>query len=205
MLVVDDHWIVRQGLGLIIEQEPDMDLVGSVASGEEAIAVYAREKPDVVLMDLLLPGIDGIEAIGAIRQSDPQARIVVLTMHDGDECIHRALEAGAKSYLLKGASSIDLVRVIREVHLGGKPLQDDIRERLDDRGARPGLTPREVDVLQLVSEGNRNKEIADLLSISEETVQVHLRNVFGKLDVRDRTAAVHVALRRGIIHVRSHS
>jgi len=201
--VVDDHWIVRQGLGLIIEQEPDMDLAGSVASGEEAIAVYLRERPDVVLMDLLLPGMDGVDAISAIRRADANARIVVLTMHDGDECIHRALEAGASSYLLKGSSSVDLIRVIREVHSGGKPLQPDIRERLEDRTARPGLTPREIDVLQLVSEGHRNKEIAELLSISEETVQVHLRNVFSKLDVRDRTAAVHVALRRGIIHVRS--
>lgn len=201
ILVVDDHAIVRDGLALIASRENDLEIAGVAATGEEAIAAFERSHPDVVLMDLQLPGISGVEAIRAIRRSDPQARVIVLTMYGGDEDIHRALEAGATTYVLKGSPSDELARVIRNVHAGERPLHPDVQARLESRAARPTLTEREINVLELVSYGQRNKEIAAQLSISEETVQVHLKHIFTKLDVHDRTAAVYVALRRGIIHI----
>ena len=201
VLVVDDHRIVRDGLGLIISREKDIEVVASAGSGEEAVAAFRRQRPDVVLMDLQLPGMSGVEAIRAIRGIDADARIVVLTMYDGDEDIYRALEGGATTYLLKDSVSDDLIGVVRDVHAGGRPMAADVKARLADRAARPTLTQREVRVLQLVLRGKRNKEIAGALSISEETVEVHLKNIFTKLDVHDRTAAVYVALRRGILHV----
>jgi len=201
VLVVDDHRIVREGLSLIIGREKDVNVAGFAATGEEAVAAYERDRPDIVLMDLQLPGISGVDAIRGIRRANPSARIVVLTMYDGDEDIYRALEAGATTYLLKDSLSDDLIRVIREVHAGGRPMPADVKARLDDRAARRALTEREIRVLQLVMHGKRNKEIAASLSISEETVEVHLKNIFSKLEVHDRTAAVYVALRRGILHV----
>ena len=201
VLVVDDHRIVREGLALIIDREADIEVVGTAASGEEAVAAFTRDRPDIVLMDLQLPGMSGLEAIRDIRRLDPRARIVVLTMYGGDEDIHRALEVGATTYLLKDSLSDDLIRVVREVHAGGRPMTPDVKARLDDRAAHPALTQREIRVLQVVMEGKRNKEIAASLSISEETVEVHMKNIFTKLGVHDRTAAVYVALRRGIIHV----
>jgi DNA-binding NarL/FixJ family response regulator len=201
VLVVDDHWVVREGLALIMAREADIDVVGAVATGEEAVAVFLRQRPDVVLMDLQLAEMSGVEAICEIRESDPNARIVVLTMYDGDEDVHRALQAGAMTYLLKGSPSHDLIRVIRDVHAGKRPLRPDVQVRLEDRAARPTLTHREIDVLERVLKGERNKEIAASLSIAEDTVQAHLKNIYVKLDVHDRTAAVYVALRRGIIHV----
>jgi DNA-binding NarL/FixJ family response regulator len=200
ILVVDDHAVVRDGLALIAGREEDLEIAGVAATGEEAIAVFERSRPDVVLMDLQLPGMSGVDAIRAIRRSDPDARVIVLTMYAGDEDIHRALEAGATTYLLKGSPSDELARVIRHVHAGERPLHPDLQARLESRAARPTLTEREINVLALVSYGQRNKEIAAQLSISEETVQVHLKHIFAKLDVHDRTAAVYVALRRGIIH-----
>ena len=202
LLVVEDHRVVRDGLTLILERASDLEVVGAAAKGEEAVAVFERERPDIVLMDLQLPGMSGVDAIRAIIQRDPHARVVVLTMYDGDEDIHRALEAGATTYLLKGSPSDDLIRIVRAVHAGGQPIPQDVRQRLEDRASRPSLTQREVRVLELVLQGQRNKEIATTLSISDDTVQVHLKNIFTKLDVHDRTAAVYVALRRGIIHVR---
>ena len=201
VLVVDDHWVAREGLAAVIEREPDIELVASAATGQEAVAAFAKERPDVVLMDLQLGEMSGVDAIRQIRKLDPNARVVVLTMYDGDEDIHQALHAGATTYLLKGSPSDDLIRVLHEVHDGKRPVGPDVQARLDDRATRPTLTPREVDVLRLVLEGNRNKEIADSLSISEDTVTAHLKNIFAKLDVHDRTAAVYVALRRGILHV----
>lgn len=201
VLVVDDHRIVREGLALIINREADIEVVGTAASGEEGVAAFTRDRPDIVLMDLQLPGMSGVEAIRDIRRLDPRARIVVLTMYGGDEDIHRALEVGATTYLLKDSLSDDLIRVVREVHAGGRPMTPDVKARLDDRAAHPTLTQREIRVLQVVMEGKRNKEIAASLSISEETVEVHMKNIFTKLGVHDRTAAVYVALRRGIIHV----
>lgn len=202
VLCVDDHRIVREGVGLIIDREPDMQVVASAATGEEAVALFTRERPDVTLMDLQLPTMSGIEAIQAIRREDPGAHIIVLTMYQGDEDIHRALSAGAATYLLKDTLSDDLIRYVREVHSGRRPIRADVKARLDERAAAPTLTPREIQVMELVAEGKRNKEIAPLLGISEETVQVHMRNIFAKLKVSERTAALNVALRRGIVHIK---
>ena len=202
IFIVDDHRIVREGLTLIIERERDMSVVGAAATGEEALDALQHVRPSVILMDLNLPGMSGVETIRALRQRKSAIPIVVLTMYQGDEDIRRALEAGATTYLLKHSLSDDLVRVIRDVYEGKRPLPPDVQARLDDGAARPTLSKREVEVLELVLEGDRNKEIADALSISQETVRVHLRTIFAKLDVHDRTAAVKVALRRGIVHIK---
>ena len=198
---VDDHRVMLEGLALLIGRQADMEVVGSATNGEEAIDSVARMKPDVTLMDLQLPGVSGLDAIRKIRQSDPHARIVVLTMYQGDEDIYRALEAGAATYLLKDALSEDLVRVIREVHSGGRPLGRDVEAALAGRLKQPPLTPREVEVVRLIAEGMRNKEIAVTLGISEQTAKVHVKNILAKLNVNDRTAVIPVALRRGIIHL----
>jgi two-component system, NarL family, response regulator len=202
VLCVDDHRIVREGIGLIIARQADMEVVGSAATGEEAVLLFRRERPDVTLMDLQLPTMSGLDAIRSIRREDAEARIIVLTMYQGDEDIHRALSAGATTYLLKDTLSDDLIRFVREVHAGRSPIRADVKARLDERAGQPTLTPREVQVMELVYEGRRNKEIATLLGISEETVQVHLKNIFAKLKVGERTAAVNVALRRGIVHIK---
>ncbi len=202
VLCVDDHRLVREGISLLIGRQPDMEMVGSVASGEEAVVAFADQRPDVTLMDLQLRSMSGLEAIRAIRRSHPDARIVVLTMYEGDEDIHSALAAGAVTYLLKDMLSDDLMRVIREVHAGERPIRADVQARLDERATHSTLTPREVQVIQQVADGRRNKEVAAALNISEETVQVHLKNIFAKLSVNERTAAVNVALRRGIVHIR---
>lgn len=201
VLCVDDHRIVREGIALILAREPDIEVVASAANADEAVAEFKRHQPDVTLMDLRLGERNGIDAIKEIRRDYPDARIVVLTMYQGDEDIHRALSAGAATYLLKDALSDDLIRVVREVHAGGHPIGPDVRARLDHRAAHPTLTPREIQVLQLVSQGKRNKEIAAILGLSDDTVPVHVKNIFAKLRVNERTAAVNVALRRGIIHI----
>jgi DNA-binding NarL/FixJ family response regulator len=202
VLCVDDHRIVREGIALIIDREPDMQVVGSAATGEEPVALFKRERPAITLMDLQLPAMSGLEAIKEIRREDANAHVIVLTMYQGDEDIHRALAAGAATYLLKDTLSDDLIRFVREVHTGRRPIRPDVKARLDERAAGATLTPREIQVMELVAEGKRNKEIAALLGISEETVQVHLKNVFAKLKVSERTAAVNVALRRGIVHIK---
>ena len=201
LLCVDDHAIVREGIGLIVNREADMTLVGSVATGEEAIEFFSRERPDVTLMDLQLATISGAEAIRAIKGTHPEARIIVLTMYEGEEHIHRAMSAGAATYLLKDTLSADLVRVIRQVHSGEPAVSADVEAALQTRASHPALTPREVEILYVVAEGKRNKEIGAALSISEETVVTHLKNIFTKLGVNDRTAAVALAVRRGIIHL----
>jgi DNA-binding NarL/FixJ family response regulator len=198
---VDDHWIVREGLAAIIASEPDMVVAGSAATGEEAIALFKQHRPDITLMDLRLRTMSGLQAIEAIRREQPDAKVVVLTMYQGDEDIFRALAAGASAYLLKETLSDDLVRIVREVHAGTHELSHDVQTRLNVRAAQPTLTTREIQVLELVSQGHRNKEIASVLGISEETVHVHLKNIFSKLKVNERTAAVNVALRRGIVHI----
>ena len=201
VLCVDDHRIVREGLSLIIGRQPDMDVVGLAASGEEAVELFLRLTPDVTLMDLQLGTMGGVEAIRVIRHHDPGARIVVLTMYQGDEDIYRALEAGASTYLLKDTLSDDLVRVVRQVHAGDHPIMPGVEARLAERAAGPTLTRREVQVIELISQGMRNKEIAASLGISEETAHVHVRNILAKLRVKDRSGAINVALRRGIIHI----
>ncbi len=202
VMCVEDHRIVREGIALIINQEPDMEVVGACATGEEAIALYRSSRPDVTLMDLRLGRTSGVYAIKAIRKEDPQARIVVLTMYEGDEDIYRAHAAGATTYLLKDTLSSDLIDVVRAVHAGERPVRPDVQARLAQRAAGPTLTSREVEVLQLVSEGLRNKEIGATLGITEGTVQIHVKNIFGKLNVNDRTGAVQIAVRRGLIQMR---
>jgi len=201
VLCVDDHRLVREGLALIIGREPDMEIVGLASSGEESVELCGRLRPDVTLMDLQLGTMSGVEAIRTIKRQQPSARIVVLTMYQGDEDIHRALDAGAATYLLKDMLSDDLVRVVRQVHAGEQPVTPGVQARLAERAAGPTLTPREVQVIELVSQGMRNKEVAAALGISEETAHVHVRNILAKLKVNDRSAAITVALRRGIIHL----
>jgi DNA-binding NarL/FixJ family response regulator len=203
ILCVDDHRIVREGIGLIIDRQTDMEVVGAAATGEEAVELALRLRPDVTLMDLQLGAMSGVQTIRAIRANEPDARIVALTMYQGDEDIYRAIEAGAAAYLLKDTLSEDLIRIVRAVHAGGNPeLTPDVQARLAERATRPTLTSRELQVVELMSLGMRNKEIAAALAISDETAQVHVKNILGKLDAKDRTAAVSIAARRGIIHIR---
>ena len=201
VLCTDDHLIVREGIELIIGQQPDMQVVASAATGEEAIELYRTHRPDVTIMDLQLGTMSGLEAIQGIRHEDPHARIVVLTMYQGDEDVYRAMEAGASTYLFKDSISDDLIRVIRSVHAGEQPVTPAVEARLAERAARPALTKRELQVLTRISRGMRNREIAAELDVTEDTGVVHVRNIFWKLNVKDRTEAAHVALRRGIIHV----
>jgi two-component system NarL family response regulator len=202
VMCVEDHRIVREGIALIINQEPDMEVVGACATGDEAVAMYRQVQPDVVLMDLRLGKTSGVDAIKAIRQENPNARIVVLTMYEGDEDIFRAHQAGATTYLLKDTLSSDLIRVVRAVHAGERPVTPEVQARLAERAASPTLTTREIEVLQLISEGLRNKEVGATLGIAEGTVQIHVKNIFAKLNVNDRTGAVQVAVRRGLIQMR---
>ena len=201
VLCVDDHRIVREGLALIIGRQPDMEVVGTASSGEEAVEVFSLLRPDITLMDLNLRGMSGLDAIKVIRRLDATARVIVLTMHNGEEYIHRALEAGAASYLLKDTLSDYLIGVIRDVYAGRRTLPPDVEARLAERAGNAHLTPREVQVVELISQGMRNKEIAAALGISFETAQVHVKNILAKLKVQDRTAAVSVAVRRGIIQL----
>lgn len=202
VLLVDDHRIVREGLAHVIDRQPDMRIAGAAATEEEAIQLYRQHRPDLTIMDLQLRGGSGVNAIRTIRSEDPCARIVVLTMMRGDEDIHRALEAGALTYLLKDTAIEDLTRIIREVHAGkSQPISPEVKAQIAARAERPALTGRETEVLELVRRGLRNREIGASLGISEETVQSHVRSILSKLDAQDRTAAVDVALRRGILHL----
>jgi two-component system NarL family response regulator len=201
ILCVDDHRIVREGIASLIDRQPDMRVVASAASGEEAIDLFIEHQPDITLMELQLGVMDGITAIKIIRRRSPEARIVVLTMRRGDEDIHRALEAGVSAYLMKDTISDDLIRVLREVQAGEHPMPADVEARLAERATRATLTDREVQVVELVAQGMRNKDIGVSLGISETTVQVHVKNILAKLQVQDRSGAITAAIRRGIIHI----
>lgn len=201
LMCVDDHRLILEGIAAMVGREPDMQLVATAPSGEQALELYRQHRPDLVLMDLHLPGRGGIETIQAICRDNPRARFIVLTMLQGDEDIYRALRAGAATYLLKDALADDLVRVIREVHGGGRPLPPHVAAALASHEAHPALTPREIEVLELLAQGCRNKEISGMLGISDSTTKLHVKNILSKLNVNDRTAAVTVALRRGIIHL----
>jgi DNA-binding NarL/FixJ family response regulator len=200
VLCVDDHPIVRDGLASAISDQPDMVVIGEAATGEEAVALFKKHRPDITLMDLRLRGMSGLDAIRAIHELDVNSRVIVLTMYEGDEDIHRALAAGAAAYLLKDTLSDDLLRVIREVHGGGAPMTVEVEARLAERATQPKLTPREIEVIERVASGRRNKEIADDLGIRLDTVEVHLRNIFTKLGAKERISAVKIAMRRGIVH-----
>ena len=202
VLLVDDHRIVREGLAMVIDRQPDMRVTASAASADEAVQCYQQDRPDVTIMDLQLGGTSGVTAIRTIRALDPSARIVVLTMMRGDEDIYRAMEAGAATYLLKDTAIEELTQIVRDVHAGRNPrVSAEVRAQMAARAERPVLTSREAQVLELVRRGLRNREIGISLGISEETVQSHVRSILSKLDVPDRTAAVDVALRRGILHL----
>jgi DNA-binding NarL/FixJ family response regulator len=201
VLCVDDHPLVREGIIRKVDLQPDMKVIATAVTGEEAVNLFRQHRPDITLMDLQLPTMSGLDAIRAIRKEDEHAKIIVLTMYHGDEDIHRALQAGAATYVLKNTASDDLIRVMREVQGGARPIPADTAVQLAARAIRSSLTSREVTVVELIAKGMRNKEIAAALGISEDTAEVHIRNIFAKFDVKDRTAAVMVALRRGIIHI----
>ena len=199
VLCVDDHAIVREGLVSLIEGDPGLTMVGEAESAERAVAEFLRTKPDVTVIDLRLPDRDGVEVIKEIRRDFPQARFIVLTSSEGDIDMRRALEAGAQAYLIKGAVRKELREIIRTVHSGGRYIPPDVAQKIADNLDSPAPTARELEVLKLVGEGLRNKEIAGKLSIGEDTVKMHLRNVMRKLNVNDRTHAVMLAVRRGLI------
>ena len=201
VLCVDDHPMIREGVSAMIKRQSDMELVGAAATGEQAVELFRDRAPDVTLMDLQLPSMSGLEAIRALRRADPEARVIVLTMFQGDEDIHRALQAGAATYLLKDVRSAELLSVIRQVHAGERPYPAAVRTLLAGRTGTSVLTSRENDVMLLIAKGLRNKEIAGQLNLSEETVKVHVKSILAKFGVQDRSAAIRVALQRGFVHL----
>jgi two-component system, NarL family, response regulator len=202
VLCADDHRLMREGIARIVGVQPDMTIVAQASDGEQAVAQFLKYRPDVTLMDLEMPTMNGVQAIQAIRAQQADARIVVLTMYHGDEDIHRAIAAGAMGYLLKDTLPDDLIRVIREVHSGRRAIPPEIAAVLEQRASQPTLTFRESQVLELLATGKRNKEIAAALGISGDTASAHIKSIFQKFNVHDRTAALAEALRRGIIHIR---
>jgi DNA-binding NarL/FixJ family response regulator len=201
VMVADDHHVVRQGLVALLKTVPDFQVVTEAADGREAIDRYDQTRPDVALMDLRMPNLGGVEAIAQIRQKHPSARVIVLTTFDGDEDIYRAIQAGAKGYLLKGMSAEELIDAIRAVHAGKSRIPSSVAEKLADRMSGPGLTGRELEVLKGIVAGRSNKEIGNDLSISEATVKTHINNLLSKLGAADRTQAATMALQRGIVHL----
>jgi len=201
ILSVDDHPLLREGIAAIINNQPDMVLVSQASSGTEAIQCHRNHRPDVTLMDLRLPDLSGIDTMIAIRTEFPEARIIMLTTFEGDVEIQRALEAGARGYLLKNMPPSELVQVIRQVYAGKKRIPPDVAAHLAEHMSDDALTPREIEVLQHIAFGNRNRDIGERLFISEETVKVHIKHIMDKLGARDRTQAIAIAARRGIIEL----
>ncbi len=201
ILVADDHPMLREGIVAVIERQADMTIVGEARDGAEAIDAHARLKPDVTLMDVQMPGVDGLAAIEAIRATSPEAAIVVLTTYPGDTQALRALRAGATGYLLKSCIRKDLLDTIRAVHAGRRAIAPEVAQEIALHSFDDRLSDRETDILRLVAEGHPNKQIAWRLSLSTDTVKAHLKNIFAKLDVGDRTHAVIVAARRGFIRI----
>jgi DNA-binding NarL/FixJ family response regulator len=199
ILSVDDHPLLREGIATIINNQADMLLVSQASNGTEAIQQFREHRPDVTLMDLRLPDLSGIDALLAIRIEFPDARIIMLTTFEGDVEIQRALEAGARGYLLKNMPPNDLVEAIRQVHAGKKRVPAEVAAQIAEHMGDEDLTGREIEVLRLIGGGNRNRDIADLLFISEETVKVHIKHIMDKLGAKDRTQAIAIAVRRGII------
>lgn len=198
---VDDHPLLREGIAALINNQPDMDLVAEASNGAEAIQVFKQQLPDVTLLDLRLPDMSGIDVLIAIRSEFPEARIIMLTTFEGDVEIQRALQAGARGYLLKNMPPSELLDVIRQVHEGKKRIPPEVASQLAEHMSDGVLTEREVEVLREVADGNRNREIAARLFISEETVKVHIKHIMEKLGAADRTQAVAIGLRRGIIQL----
>jgi DNA-binding NarL/FixJ family response regulator len=200
ILTVDDHPLLRKGIAALVNAEPDMKLVAEASNGQEAIEKFHSHRPDLILMDLQMPGVNGIEAIDRILKEDSGAKIIVLTTYSGDAQVLRALKTGARAYILKRQVHRELLETIRAVHAGQKRIPSELAAELLIDG-REGLTPREVDVLQLVAEGRANKEIAEHLSIGEASVKSHVANILSKLRANDRAHAVAISLKRGIIEL----
>ena len=203
VLVVEDHHVVRQGLVALLSVVDGLEVVGEAADGVEAIVQFRKHQPDVTLIDLRLPRLSGVEVIERIRMETPQARFIVLTTYDGDEDIYRAMQAGARAYLLKGMTSEELIATIRTVDAGKSYIPPAIAEKLAERMGTEELTPREFDVLEQIVRGKSNKEIATELEISEATVKTHINSMLGKLGVTDRTQAATAAIQRGIVTLES--
>lgn len=201
LLIVEDHHVVRKGLIALLQASPEVEIVGEAADGLEAIERFHALRPDITLMDLRLPKLGGADVITQLRASDPAARFIVLTTFDGDEDIYRALQAGARAYLLKGMTVDELLSTIRIVHSGKTRIPSAIAEKLADRVSGQELTPRELAVLERIVAGRANKEIATDLHISETTVKSHINSLLGKLGVADRTHAATLALQRGLVHL----
>ena len=201
ILSVEDHPVFRQGLAAIVSAERDMLLVGQASNAVDAVAEFRRHRPDITLMDVRLPGTDGTDALIAIRGEFPQARIIMLTTSDGDGDIQRAMRAGASGYILKSMHMDELLSVIRSVHAGRRHISPEVAARLAEHLGDDDLTARELDVLRLIRDGRRNKQIADQLAISENTVNFHVKNLVDKLQANDRTHAVTIALRRGLLQI----
>ena len=201
ILTVDDHPLLREGIAVLIKSEKDMELVAEASDGEEAIEQFRRHRPDVTLMDLRMPNLNGTEAISRIRNEFPDAKIIVLSTYAGDVQVLRAIKAGARGYIVKGHVHRELLEAIRSVHAGHKRIPPDIAAELAEHAADDELSSREIDVLRLIGEGNANKQIADKLSIGETTVKSHITNILSKLSASDRAHAVTIALRRGIIEL----
>jgi DNA-binding NarL/FixJ family response regulator len=201
IMCVDDHPLLHKGISALIESQPDMTIIAAVTKAREALEAFRDKLPDITLMDLRLPDGNGIDTMISILRDFPKARIIILTMFEGDVEIQRALKSGACGYILKNMPPEDLLQVIRSVHSGKKKIHPTIAANLTEHLGDENLTPRETEVLQLISEGNSNKEIGRQLFIAEETVKNHVKNILGKLRANDRTQAVSIAIRRGIIHL----
>jgi DNA-binding NarL/FixJ family response regulator len=201
ILVVDDHQLIRIGIATLLLPEPDMQLVGEASNGREAIGKFRECQPNVTLMDLQMPEMSGFDAIIAIRQEFPEARIIVLTTYTGDVQALRAIKAGAQAYLLKGLLYKELLQTIRAVHAGHKAVSPDIAAQIAEHTGEEGLTPKEIQVLRLIAAGNANKEIAAQLSITEDTVKSRVKSILDKLGANDRTHAVTIGMKRGIIEL----
>ncbi len=199
VLVADDHLVVRLGLVTLIKNQPDMTVVGEAANGQDVIDLYRAQRPDVILMDLRMPGVSGDEAIAAICGENPAARIIVLTIHKGDQVVYQALRAGARGYLLKDTPTREIVAAIRTVHGGGNCVPPAILSQVAQRLERPDLSPRELDVLKLLAEGLSNKEVATRLGVTEATAKKHVTGILIKLRARDRAHAVRLGIERGYI------
>lgn len=203
VLCVDDHPLVRKGIASILANEADMELIGEAGNGREAVELFKQSHPDVTLMDLRMPEMDGVQATRAIRNEFPEAKIIALTSYDGDQDIYRALEAGVRGYMLKEMVHTDVIRAIRTVHSGKRLMPHEVAQRISEYFPQVALTPREVEVLGYVARGLANKEIAEKLGTASGTIKMHIQNILEKLGAADRTHAVTIAIQRGILHLES--